>query len=238
MSFFDRFKKKPAPGPETPIAKQSPGDRLPITVMTPDQVIAQLEKLDYFVYADPADLNQLKDELGQGLAEEHYFPFVEVGRPRYQGIDPRQFNLDNETLFEQGGILEALTEMTPLFGKMNIKMEITDHVEVCDRWTGLDHRITLNGKPYTIFDHWEGYGWGESAQRFTDMVNDQLSLQNSVERLYLIQGAEDGRAVFLTPEQYALVRPLIDDIRECPLPTQEWCEVWGVTWKNVIDHVR
>ena len=38
----------------------------------------------------------------------------------------------------------------------------------------------------------------------------------------------------LTPEQHALVRPLIDDIRECPLPTQEWCEVWGVTWKNVI----
>lgn len=201
--------------------------------MMSDEVIAELERLDYFAYTDPADQNQVKEELGKGLAEEHYFPFIEVGRPRYKGIDARQYTLDNETLFEEGGILEKLTEMTPLFTKMNIKMEISDHVEGYDG-IGLNHLITLNGKPYLIFQQWKGYGWGESAQRFADIVNDQLAIQNSNERLYLIQGAEDGRAVFLTSEQYTLVRPLIDDIRECPLPTKEWCEAWGVTWKNVV----
>ncbi len=189
--------------------------------MAPDQVIDELEKLDYFSYADPADQNQLKDELGKGLAEEHYFPYIEAGRPGYQGIDPRQYLLNNEDLFEKGGILQALKEMAPLFAKMNISMEISDHVEEYDQ-IGLNCQITLNGKPYIIFRQWEGYGWGESAQRFTDIVNDQLAMQNSSERLYLIQGAEDGRAVFLTTEQHILVRLLIDDLRECPLPTQEW----------------
>lgn len=234
MGFFDRFKKKPTAGQQSPISDQGLRYRVRIVEMTPDQVIDELKKLDYFSYADPADLSQLKDELGKGLAEEHYFPFVEVGRPRYQGIDPRQYILDNETLFEQGGILEALAEMTPLFSKINVKMEISDHIEEYDP-IGLNHRITLNGKPYIIFNQWKGYGWGESAQRFADIVNDQLVLQNSNERLYLIQGAEDGRAVFLTTEQHALVRPLIDDLRECPLPTQEWCKVWGVAWVNVTD---
>lgn len=235
MGFFDRFKKKATSEEQNPISKPELQNRLPRIETTPTQIVSGLERLDYFAYADPADQNQLKDELGKGLAEQHYFPYIESGSPRYQRIDPRQYILDNETLFEEGGILEALTEMAPLFSKMNIRMKISDHMEVCDPLSGLDHRITINDKPYIIFDGWQGYGWGESAQRFADIINDQLSLQKCNERLYLIHGANDGRAVFLTSEQYALVRPLIDDIRECPLPTKEWCEAWGVTWENIVD---
>jgi len=234
MGLFDRFKKKPAPEQQKPVAGGESRFHRVIKEMQPDQVIAELERLDYFTYTDPADQHRVKDELGKGLAEEHNFPYIDSGRPRYNGIDPRQYLLDNESLFEQGGILEVLVEMAPLFDKLDIKMVVTDHVEEYD-YIGLNHRITLNGKLYTIFEQWKGYGWGESAQRFADIVNDQLAMQNSSEKLYLIQGAEDGRAVFLTPDQYTLVRPLIKDIRECPLPTKEWCEVWGVTWKNVID---
>jgi len=235
MGFFDRFKKKSTYEEQNPISKQALENCSPLIDKTPDKVIAGLEELNYFAYADLADLNQIKDELGKGLAEQHYFPYIESGNPRYEGIDPRQYILDNETLFEEGGILDALNEMAPLFSIMNIRMEISDHLEVYDPLTGLEHRITLNGKSYTIFDRWEGYGWGEAAQRFADIVNDQLSLQNCNERIYLIQGGNDGRAVFLTSEQYAFVRPLIGDIKECPLPTKEWCETWAVICENVID---
>jgi hypothetical protein len=232
MGLFDRFKNKPAPGEKTFSSGQSQEASLENVIKSADQVVARLENLGYFAYTVPAHLQQLKAELGKGLAEEHYFPFIDSGSPSYIYLDPRQFNLDNETLFEQGGILQALAEMSPLFSKMNIRMEISDHIEEYDQ-KGLNHRITLNGKPYVIFHQWDGYGWGESAQRFADIVNDQLALQNSNERLYLIQGAEDGRAVFLTVEQHGLVRALIDDLEECPLPTQEWCKVMGVTWENV-----
>jgi len=234
MGFLDRFGKKSTVGHQSPISNDGSRYRLPIIEMAADQLIDELEKLGYFSYADPADQHQLKGELGKGLAERHYFPYIETGRPRYQGIDPRQYILNNEDLFEKGGILRALKEMAPLFAKMNISMEISDHVEEYDQ-IGLNCQITLNGKPYIIFHQWKGYGWGESAQRFADIVNDQLAIQNSSERLYLIQGAEDGRAVFLTTELHILVRPLIDDLRECPLPTQEWCKVWGVAWVNVTD---
>jgi hypothetical protein len=233
MGFFDRFKKKPAPGENifSPAREQQP--QIPKTTKSAAQFIAWLEELNYFIYADPADLQQIKAELGEGLAQGDDFPIVESGRPRYKILDPRLYTLDNETLFEQGGMLDSLAEMAPLFTKMNVRMEISDHIEEYDQ-AGLNHRITLNGKPYVIFHQWQGYGWGESAQRFADIVNDQLAMQNSNERLYLILGAEDGRAVFLTPEQYGFVRPLIANLRECPLPTQEWCKVWGVTWENVV----
>ncbi len=233
MGLFDRFKKMPAPGDIFPTS-QDQKPFLPTITKSADLLIPELEHLEYFTYVDPVYLPQLKAELGKGLAEEHYFPFVESGSPKYEALDPRQFILDNETLFEQGGIVEALEEMAQLFAKMNIRMEISHHVEKYDKQKGLDHRITLNGKPYIVFHQWNGYGWGESAQRFADIVNDQFAIQNSTERLYLIQGANDGRAVFLSPEQYALVRPLINNLNECPLPAQEWCKVMGVAWKNVI----
>jgi len=194
-----------------------------------------LEKAGYFTYADPAHIPQLKTELEKGLVDEHYFPFIDSGKPKYEKLDPRQFILDNETLFEEGGVVGALADMASLFAKMNIRMEMSGCVEEYNTQTGLDHRITLNSKPYTIFHQWNGYGWGESAQRLAAIVNDQLSLQGSTERLYLIQGANDGRAVFLTPDQYVLIRPLIDDLNECPLPTKEWCKVMGITWVNVIN---
>jgi hypothetical protein len=126
--------------------------------------------------------------------------------------------------------------MAPFFGKLGVWMEVSDHVEEYPDGRGLDHRITLNGKEYILFDNWEGYGWGESPQRFAGMINDQLALQQSPERLYLIQGGNDGRGVFLTPEQYELVSPLIDNLNERPLPTKKWCEVMGVVWQDATSH--
>jgi hypothetical protein len=215
MGLFDRFKKKPEPG------------------QTTDQVIATLEILGYFAFIDPQHLQQLKAELGKGLVDGRYLPYVDEGPPAYKGIDPRHYNLDNETLFEEGGIVESLEEMAPFFAKMNIPMDISEHVEEWDPKTGLDHRITLNGKPYTIFDQWQNHGWCEAAQRFADIVNDQLAIQGSNERMYLVHGSNDGRAIFLTEELYAFIRPLIDDIRERPMPTKEWSEYAGITWQSV-----
>jgi hypothetical protein len=44
------------------------------------EIINQLESLSYFTHVEPADLEQVKTELGTGLVEEHYFPAVRTGR--------------------------------------------------------------------------------------------------------------------------------------------------------------
>ena len=73
---------------------------------------------------------------------------------------------------------------------MNLKLEITNHIEDWHNEKGLNHYITLNGKEYIIFKNFNDSGWGEAAQRFAEIINDQLELQNKDERLYLISGGK------------------------------------------------
>jgi hypothetical protein len=109
MGLFDRFKNKQDPREKTSSSDQRQESRPQNVTKSADQIIAALESMGYFTFANPAHLQQLKAELGNGLAEEHYFPFIESGRPSYEHLDPRQFILDNETLFERGGILGVST---------------------------------------------------------------------------------------------------------------------------------
>ena len=197
-------------------------------------VADQLDQLGYFKYADPSDIEHLKLEIAKGLVEGHYIVHVEGPAPGYKVLDPRHYILDGEDLFEQGGIVDSLKEMTPFFEKLNIKMTISGHLEEYDaenQW--LNHEITINDKKYVIFENFEGYGWGEVAQRFADMVNDQLRLQGSNERLHLIYGGNDGRAIFLTDELRDLVSRYIKDSRERPLQTEEWCRVQSVQYVEI-----
>ncbi|NIG54279.1 hypothetical protein [Chitinophaga sp. Cy-1792] len=199
-------------------------------------IATQLEDLGYFKYAAAGNLQQLKSEIGKELVDKHFLSFVTMEESPYTPLDPRHFSLDGEDLFEQGGITNALKEMQPLFKQMNISMEITAHVEECDSSNqGLNHEITINGKAYTIFHEFvEGYGWDQAGQRFADMINDQLQLQGSDERIYLISGGNDGRAVFLTEQQFNLLDSLITDLYEKPLKVADWCALMKVERVSVM----
>lgn len=98
--------------------------------------------------------------------------------------------------------------------------------DIDNQW--VNHEITINGRRYIIFDKFKGYGWGEAAQRFADMINNQLELQGSDERFYLINGGNDGRAVFLTEKQFMLLDSLIASSYEKPLKMEQWCDVMSV----------
>jgi hypothetical protein len=196
------------------------------------RIADRLEELDYFCYANPEHLPQLKSEMGRWLAEEGYLQIVDSGAPRYEFLDPRQYYLDGETLFEQGGVLDALNEMERFFQKLPVRMEVADHLETGGP-DGTSQRMSINGKPYILMDQFPDYGWGEMAQRFADMVNDQLALQGSDERLYLINGANDGRGVFLNDAQYEYLTSLMPNPAWRPLRTREWCEVMQVKYRSV-----
>ncbi|HEY0272778.1 MAG TPA: hypothetical protein VGC22_06295, partial [Chitinophaga sp.] len=123
MGLFDFLREKNS---HSPVLK-SGGPSL----VSPDRsaIAAQLESMSYFKYADPADLEQLKSDIGKGLAEDHYLPFIDGehfrngDRLSYKPKDPRHYILDGEMLFEQGGIIAALQEIQPLWEQMNVRME-------------------------------------------------------------------------------------------------------------------
>lgn len=197
------------------------------------RVANRLEELGYFSYAKPEHLPKLKSEIGRWLAEEGYLVIIDTGSPRYELLDPRQYNLDGETLFEEGGVLDALHDMERFFQKLPVRMEVSDDLEMGGP-DGTSQRMSVNGKPYILMENFPGYGWGEMAQRYADMVNDQLALQGSDERLYLINGGNDGTAVFLTEVQFEYLTSLMPNPAWRPLRTREWCEVMGVKYHSVV----
>lgn len=191
-----------------------------------ENMVKRLEELGYYKYADPNHLDTLRKDLVSSLAEYGVLSTVSNDRT-FIPLDNRLFLFDGETLFEQDGFMDAIKIMQPLFDKMNFKVDITNHIEEADNhW--LNHRVTINGKPYIIFANFEGYGWGEAAQRFAEIINDQLELQKKDERLYLINGANDGTSIYLTNEQYKLIDSVLTDEKWKPLPVDKWCEVFQV----------
>lgn len=72
------------------------------------------------------------------------------------------------------------------------------------------------------------FGWGEAAQRFAEMINDQLQIQGKDERLYLIDAANEGTAVFLTEKQFGIIDELLPDGGPKPLPLGAWAKAFGI----------
>lgn len=192
--------------------------------------VDQLEALGYYKYADTKDITVLKDDLVESFSKYGELSTVDNGGDR--SLDYRYYYMDGETLFEKDGFTGMLKNMRPLFEKMDLKIDITDYIEEIEPGGWLNHSIAINGKRYIIFMHFNGYGWGEAAQRFAEIINDQLTLQGKEERLFLINGANDGRAVFLTEPQFILIDALLKDKKWKPLKVKDWCKVFNVDPTN------
>jgi len=201
----------------------------------PKQIVDKLDELGYFKYADLNDISEIKMDLIDSLTRLNYLGSVSFDESPYNSKDYRHYHFDGEDLFEQGGFIWQLQAMKTLFDKMNIKIEITNHIEDWDNEKGLTHLITLNGKEYIIFKNFNDYGWGEAAQRFAEIINDQLEIQNNDERLFLIGGGNDGHAVYLTENQFLLLDPILTGT-ERPLKVEDWCRVHEVDMKKYKQH--
>ncbi len=199
-----------------------------MTLDAAKSVVDNLEDLGYYKYTNAIDLDTLKNDLISSLAEYGVLSTI-YDEKNFIPLDNRLFLFDGETLFEEGGFMDAINSMQPLFNKLNLKLEITNHLEEWDnnnKW--LNHRVTINGIEYVIFRNFKDYGWGEAAQRFAEIINDQLKSQNIDERLYLINGANDGQSIYLTKKEYNLINRTIDDDLWKPLKVNKWCKVFQV----------
>jgi hypothetical protein len=193
-----------------------------------EKIVNQLTELGYYKYADSLDIDSLKADLIASISSVGVLSSLYSDRPVIPK-DYRYYFLDGESLFEQGGFDDALKDMSTLFQKMGLKIDVTEHLEEVDTITnGLNHHLKLNGKLYVIFTNFKDYGWGEAAQMFANMINDQLQIQNKDERLYLINGGNDGCAAFLTDQQFKLIDKILTDDEWKPLPVKKWAELFKV----------
>lgn len=194
-----------------------------------EQAVKQLTEHGYFKYAAPEDTDSLTENLIVSIAEHGMLSSLYFEKPMISK-DYRYYSFDGETLFEEGGFDDALSDMQDFFRKTGLRLEITNHTETLDPLTnGLNHELTVNGKRYLIFKDFQGHGWGEAAQRFAEMINDQLQIQGKDERLYLIDATNEGIAVFLSEKQFAIIDKLLPNDESKPLPVDTWAKVFGVS---------
>lgn len=220
------FKEKTSKTSSSSISTIDTTKKQYMTIEEAKNIVKRLEDLGYYKYADTKDLDTLRKDLVEALSDNGVLSTV-YDEKTFIPLDNRLFLFDGETLFEQHGFMDAIKSMQPLFDKMNFKVDITNHVEEADsHW--LNHRVTINGKPYIIFADFEGYGWDEAAQRFAEIINDQLELQKKDEQLYLINGANDGTSIYLTNDQFKLIDSVLTDDQWKPLPVDKWCKVFKV----------
>lgn len=200
----------------------------PYQKVSPNEFVNKLTVLGYFKYADKENVERLKNNL-----IENYDPGNELvslwddktGAP----LDYRYYWCDGETVFEQGGFTALLEQVKPTFDKIGLKINVTDHFEEWDtknEW--LNHRITINGTEYVIFKNFRGYGWGEAAARFAQIINQEAEKQSIPEKVYLASGGNDGRLIFLTTEQYDYIYSIYINKLWKPLEVSEWMKVMGV----------
>ena len=190
------------------------------------KLVQQLEELGYYKYADPKDIDSLKEDLTASIAQFGILSTIYFDKPVLPK-DYRYYMLDGESVFEEGGFNDAIKDMKTFFEKAGLKLEITNQIEDYDTITkGLNHELTVNGKRYIIFKNFKEYGWGEAVLKFAEMINDQMQIQGKSERLYLINGGNDGNAVFLTDEQFQIIDKLPVEDEWKALKPDKWREVF------------
>ena len=198
------------------------------TIEIAREYVNKLEQLGYYNYADSINVEKLKADLAESIHKHGVLSAIESEVKPYDPLDYRLYCLDGETLYEKNGILEAIEFMLPSFNRIGIKMVVTNHYEKWERETGLNHSLSLNGKEYVLFKNFKEMGWGEAAQKFSEMINDQLSIHGKEERLYLINGGNDGSAIFLSLPQFAYIDSILTDKKWKPLILADWCEKFEV----------
>jgi hypothetical protein len=182
-----------------------------------------LQKLGYFKYANPKDLDLLRETMIEAFDPTNELVTIWEEDNSATPKDFRYYFCDNEDLYEEGGFTEMLKTLQPTFDKIGLILNIDNHYEVWDdsnSW--LNHSITLNGTNYTIFKNFKEAGWGEAAQRLAEILNEELEKQQKDERVYLVNGGNDGRLIFLTNEQFLYIERVYTNKYWKPLKVQDW----------------
>ena len=193
--------------------------------MTGPMVADTLDQLGYFKYAGTDKRDSLKKEIADTYDRAKVLATLYGNTRPYQPFCYRLYSCDGETLFEYGGIVEYLQDIKPTFDKMHIPLTWEN-----ERFSenGREHSIFINGKKYFAYEGDPGSlkAWGIATKNFVEMINDQLSIHQSDERLYPILFNNDGQIVFLTRPQYDFISKHFDPT-ERPMAPGLWWKTFG-----------
>jgi hypothetical protein len=210
--FFTRHKEK-----DTTIESHQQVDS---NVVTGQIVVDTLEALGYFRFTDQPNLAPLKKDIREAYDQYKILSTINAEKAPHAPYCLRYYYCDGETLFEAGGVVEYLKEVKPTFDKLGIPLKWSNDYFSDD---ATEHTIVVNGKKYIAFkgDPNDMRIWGWATKNFVEMLNDQLALHHSDERVYPIMGGNDGRIVFLTQAQYDFISRHFDK-KEAPREVSLW----------------
>ena len=191
------------------------------------QIIEELEKLNFFNLTSKAELNAEKLDIEKTYNELNFFDGKMRGET-LDFIDNRFYVIDCEELFEVGGLTNYLKIIKPTFDKLGLKLNYSNEKsnQTEKYWK---HTIELNGKEYVAFDNnFGGNDWGIAYVKFIEMLNSELKVQNSEERIYPISAQNDGRIVMLTEKQFKFVQENYPNDKEHPKTLESWKSENGI----------
>ena len=215
-SFF-KNKKKVDTVPTKPTQRD-------VLLITGQSFVDTLTELGYFKYTDTKNLDTLKKEIENVFDKVKVLTTLSYENPRFQPFCYRLYSCDGETLFELGGIEDYLNDIKPTFDKLNIPLQWKEDYFSED---AKEHSIVINQKKYFLFkgDPNDLRAWGIATKNFVEIINDQLTVHNSDERVYPILFNNDGHIIFLTDKQYNYVSQYLDKT-ERPMEINFWWQTF------------
>ncbi|EZH75896.1 hypothetical protein ATO12_03640 [Aquimarina atlantica] len=191
------------------------------------EIVAELEKLDYFNLTDQSELDTVKADFEKSYTDLNFFQGPTRGET-LNFMDNRYHWVDCEELFEIGGLTEYLTQVKPTFKKLGLELEFDNEKSEQDQ-NSWKHTIKLNGIEYIAFDgQFSDLDWGIAYVNFIEMLNIELKRQNSDEQFYPINCGNDGMFVLLTPKQLDFVNRNYPIDNEHPKTMNAWKSINGL----------
>ena len=183
--------------------------------MTDKEFIEKFTVLGYFDYTEKDKLKLVQNSLKKHFNGDKEF-FTEYNRkPPFQFYDSRFYSCgDGEELYEEGGVIDMIKEMQPFLNKIGIQLSHSN-----DSYVNNYHSIVVNGTTY-VMAQGSPLMWGETVQKYAEMINSELAKHNSKEQLYLMT-YENEYMVFMTKEQYDLVCEYFSPDKR-PLTVKDW----------------
>jgi len=216
VSFFKRKKKN-----ETASTISKPSVTASISGQS---FVDTLTELGYFKYTDTKNLDTLKKEIASVFESAKVLTTAYIVKPPFQPFCYRLYSCDGETLFELGGVEDYLKDIKPTFDKLHIPLEWKDEHFSED---ATEHSIVINDKKYFPFkgDPNDLRAWGIATKNFVEILNDQLTIHDSDERVYPILFNNDGHIIFLNDKQYDFVSQYLDKT-ERPMEINLWWQTF------------
>ena len=192
--------------------------------MTGRMVVDTLSDIGYFKYTDKQNLDTLKKEIADIYDRGKVLTTINYEKRPYAPFCKRLYYCDGETLFEIGGVVDYLKDIKPTFEEFGIPLVWSNDYFSDD---ATEHTIIINDKKYVAFkgDPNDPRAWGVATKNFVEIINDQLSIHNSDERIYPILFNNDGRIVFLTKPQYDFIFKHFDK-KESPMEVSLWWDTF------------